>query len=59
MERDRLTGRGYHRVRRVARTIADLRRPGEERIELDDVELALSMRTALPRAAAVPPRWIA
>ena len=25
IERDRLTGRGYHRVRRVARTIADLR----------------------------------
>jgi hypothetical protein len=25
LERDRLTGRGYHRVRRVARTIADLR----------------------------------
>ena len=28
VERDRLTGRGYHRIRRVARTIADLRRTG-------------------------------
>jgi magnesium chelatase family protein len=25
IERGRLTGRGYHRIRRVARTIADLR----------------------------------
>ena len=24
IERERLTGRGYHRIRRVARTIADL-----------------------------------
>lgn len=60
VERDRLTGRGYHRVRRVARTIADLHRPGGELVELDDVELALSMRTALPRpAVAERTRWIA
>ena len=33
IERDRLTGRGYHRIRRVARTIADLgsARPGAPR----------------------------
>jgi magnesium chelatase family protein len=53
MERGRLTGRGYHRVRRVARTIADLRHvrfsaaagsvAGD--IEVTDVEVALSLRT--------------
>jgi magnesium chelatase family protein len=61
VERDRLTGRGYHRIRRVARTIADLQRPGDDVISLDDVELALSLRASLrsntvPAAAA---RWIA
>lgn len=43
LERDRLSGRGYHRVRRVARTIADL----DGDVELVDechVALALSMR---------------
>ena len=40
---DRLSGRGYHRIRRVARTIADL----EDDVELVDehhVALALAMR---------------
>lgn len=60
VERDRLTGRGYHRVRRVARTIADLRRPGDELVRLDDVEVALSMRVALPRTSvAERTQWIA
>lgn len=60
MERDRLTGRGYHRIRRVARTIADLRRPGDEVIGVDEVEVALSMRAALPRTTSVETtRWIA
>lgn len=60
MERGRLTGRGYHRIRRVARTIADLRAPGERVVGLDDVEVALSMRAALPRTAYLEPsRWIA
>jgi magnesium chelatase family protein len=49
MERGRLTGRGYHRIRRVARTIADLRavRAGAEGVPIDvaDVEVALSLRT--------------
>lgn len=61
VERDRLTGRGYHRIRRVARTIADLQRPGDDVISLDDVELALSLRASL-RSSAVPAsaaRWIA
>jgi len=55
MERGRLTGRGYHRVRRVARTIADLRlvrRGGDAAaesgaIEVADVEVALSLRTRI------------
>jgi magnesium chelatase family protein len=39
-----LSARGLHRVRRVARTIADLRqRPGS--VEDDDVTLALALRT--------------
>jgi magnesium chelatase family protein len=51
MERGRLTGRGYHRVRRVARTVADLQgaRRGEVAATLDveAVEVALSLRTRL------------
>jgi magnesium chelatase family protein len=58
MERGRLTGRGYHRVRRVARTIADLRAaagapatgPSDE-IDVADVEIALSLRTRIRSAA--------
>ena len=46
LERDQLTGRGYHRIRRVARTIADLRGGGD--LVLDEhVLLALSMRVRL------------
>ena len=46
LERDLLTGRGYHRIRRVARTVADLR-GGGELVELEHVVLALSMRVRL------------
>ena len=60
MEHDRLTGRGYHKVRRVARTITDLGRSGEHVVGLAEVELALSMRTALPRSGPVEVmRWTA
>jgi len=55
MERGRLTGRGYHRIRRVARTIADLHgaRTGhvDEVLGVEPVEVALSLRTRL-RAAS-------
>lgn len=58
MERGRLTGRGYHRIRRVARTIADLRAVDGSRtpdhgpdVDVGDVEIALSLRTRI-RAAA-------
>ncbi len=46
LEADHLTGRGYHRVRRVARTIADL--AGGDELVLDEhVALALQMRVRL------------
>jgi magnesium chelatase family protein len=46
LEADVLTGRGYHRVRRVARTIADL--DGDlELVEEQHVTLAVQMRVSL------------
>jgi magnesium chelatase family protein len=55
IERNRLTGRGYHRIRRVARTIADLETAAGGRIagdvDVEHVEVALSLRTRL-RAAS-------
>ena len=46
LEEHRLTGRGYHRVRRVARTIADL--AGDHELVLDEhVVLALQLRVRL------------
>lgn len=44
---DRLTGRGYHRVRRVARTIADLAGDGDGPIDEHHVESALALRIRL------------
>jgi magnesium chelatase family protein len=49
MERGRLSGRGYHRVRRVARTIADVR-GGTDAISEADAALALELRMSLSRA---------
>lgn len=52
LERDSLTGRGYHRIRRVARTIADL--AGEHEVVTDEhVALALRLRVSLK----VSTRW--
>jgi len=46
LESDRLTGRGYHRVRRVARTLADL--DGEHELVLEEhVVMAMHMRVRL------------
>lgn len=45
LERGRLTGRGYHRVRRVARTLADLAGEFDEPIAEAHVATALMMRT--------------
>lgn len=50
MERGRLSGRGYHRVRRVSRTIADLRGDETEQVTEDDVALALRFRATLTAA---------
>jgi magnesium chelatase family protein len=50
LEFERLSGRGYHRVRRVARTIADLRGGGDGPVTERDVSLALELRTGLRRA---------
>jgi magnesium chelatase family protein len=54
MEHERLSGRGYHRIRRTARTIADLR-DGDSGSAADlvteaDVALALRFRAALAAA---------
>ena len=46
LEAEQLTGRGYHRVRRVARTIADLDGAGEEVLE-EHVVTALQLRVRL------------
>ena len=50
LESDRLSGRGYHRIRRVARTIADLRGAGDGNVTERDVALALELRTGLRRS---------
>lgn len=47
LERGRLSGRGYHRIRRVARTIADLGPEVPRTVSVEHVETALSMRTRL------------
>ena len=46
LEADRLTGRGYHRVRRVARTMADLQ-GDDELVRLEHVVLAMQLRVRL------------
>ena len=53
LEAGRLSARGYHRVRRVARTIADL--AGAEVIEEATVALALELRAAIGGRASR--RW--
>jgi len=47
LEHGRLSGRGYHRVRRVARTIADLRGEASAVVAAEDVALALRFRATL------------
>ncbi len=58
MERGRLTGRGYHRIRRVARTIADLGSGSPAAsapiVEEAHVAEALSLRARLGTGAAGP-----
>lgn len=47
LERGRLTGRGYHRVRRVARTLADLAGDVDGLIDEGHVVTALMMRSPI------------
>jgi len=47
LERERLTGRGYHRIRRVARTIADLDGDTSAAVAEQHVALALQLRVRL------------
>ncbi len=47
LERERLTGRGYHRIRRVARTLADLDGQLSAPVGADHVALALQLRVRL------------
>ncbi|MDQ3470515.1 MAG: ATP-binding protein, partial [Actinomycetota bacterium] len=47
IERDRLTGRGYHRVRRVARTVADLAGSVDGPVDVEHVHVAMALRTRL------------
>jgi magnesium chelatase family protein len=47
LERERLTGRGYHRIRRVARTIADLDGDMSSPVDQEHVAMALQLRVRL------------
>ena len=47
LERERLTGRGYHRIRRVARTLADLDGELSAPVGVQHVALALQLRVRL------------
>ena len=47
LERERLTGRGYHRIRRVARTIADLDGDVVTAVGEQHVAMALQLRVRL------------
>jgi magnesium chelatase family protein len=50
LEHDRLSGRGYHRIRRVARTIADLRGHLDPSVDECDVAMALRFRATFARS---------
>jgi magnesium chelatase family protein len=47
LERERLTGRGYHRIRRVARTLADLDGDSTDVVGEQHVAVALQLRVRL------------
>ena len=50
LEHERLSGRGYHRIRRVARTIADLRGQSAPTVDEQDVAMALRFRATFARS---------
>jgi magnesium chelatase family protein len=49
LEQGRLSARGYHRIRRVARSIADVRPAGDEVIDVESVHVALGLRSAFTK----------
>jgi magnesium chelatase family protein len=51
MERGRLTARGYHRIRRVARTLGDLAEDRDEQVGEEHVAIALGMRARIGLSA--------
>jgi magnesium chelatase family protein len=53
VERGRLTGRGYHRVRRVARTLADLDPDQPELVGAEHVSSALALRARVHPASTL------
>jgi magnesium chelatase family protein len=57
LEHDRLTGRGFHRVRRVSRTLADLQATagGDPEAPVDDTQVstALALRVSVASTRAV------
>jgi magnesium chelatase family protein len=57
LERGRLSGRGYHRIRRVARTIADLQTASDHGVDhcVDQVDEA-HVATALALRVGVHPQ---
>jgi magnesium chelatase family protein len=57
VELDRLSARGYDRIRRVARTLVDLRDPGRDLIGEHDVAAALALRTGLRPRRSIG--WVA
>jgi magnesium chelatase family protein len=47
LEHDRLSARGYHRIRRVARSIVDLRFAPSLQIDEEAIQVALGLRASL------------
>ena len=47
LEHDRLSARGYHRIRRVARSIVDLRSAPSLQIDEEAIQVALGLRASL------------
>jgi magnesium chelatase family protein len=50
LEHQRLSARGYHRIRRVARSIVDLRLDPTDQIDEEAIHLALGLRSSVTRA---------
>lgn len=49
LEQGRLSARGYHRIRRVARSITDIRSGADDLIDVEAVHVALGLRSAFTK----------